>query len=77
MYPEESICISECEKEKQVSFEITGLFKTHFPWKKYYVLKVVSPELSKMRLRHGLGEKLKFKNYFVDFHITVGIEEIL
>lgn len=73
IYPEEDIVCHREELNKSHHFAITGLFSAVLEGKKYYALKVKSPTLVSVRRRHGLPDKLFFKNHWVDLHITIGV----
>lgn len=70
-YPEENIFYSTEYSEKLFKFEIQGLFSTILSNKIYYVLKVNSNELLDIRRKYKAPDKPCFKNYLVDFHITI------
>jgi hypothetical protein len=73
IYPEEEICSYKADLNKEHYFTIIGLFSATIENKKYYFLKVKAPTLVSLRRRHGLSDKLSFKNYWIDLHITVGV----
>ncbi len=73
IYPEERVSINPEEIDNLFSFEIDGLFKAYLQGKKYYVLKVISQDLVKFRLKYGLSHKLLFKGCFIDPHITIAV----
>ena len=77
IYPEEHTNIIKNNLNESFSFEIEGLFRAHFLQKKYYILKVRSKNLLNFRLKHGLSNKLLFRGYLVDFHITIAADEIV
>ncbi len=73
IYPdEETICHKE-DLNKEHHFAITGLFSAVLEGTKYYALKVKARSLISVRRRHGLTDKLFFKNNWIDLHITVGV----
>ncbi len=63
--------------EKTFSFEIEGLICANIFNKKYYALKVHAPELRQIRVDLGLPGQLTFKEFLVDFHITVAVQELM
>lgn len=72
-YPEENIhCIND-DLHQIHHFNVLNLFTANLDSKKYYALKVFSPSLLALRRRYGLTDKLSFKNHWIDFHITVGV----
>lgn len=73
IYPEEDISCYKADLNKEHDFAVTGLFSAVLENKKYYVLKVKAPSLISLRRRHGLSDKLVFKNCLIDLHITVGV----
>lgn len=73
IYPEEEIICHKEDLNKEHHFAITGLFSAVLEGNKYYALKIKSPSLISVRRRHGLTDKLFFKNNWIDLHITVGV----
>ncbi len=73
IYPDEDIVCHKSYLNKEHEFAVTGLFSAVLDNKKYYVLKVKAPSLISLRRRHGLSDKLVFKNCSLDLHITVGV----
>ncbi len=73
IYPTEETSCHENDLNQQHQFSISDLYSTIIENKKYYVLKVKSPSLTSIRRRCGLHDKLFFKNYWIDLHITVGV----
>jgi hypothetical protein len=74
IYPNEQISIPNFELEKQYDFTIKDLVRARIVNKYYYVLLVSSPALIKLRQRYNLPEKLDFKGYEIDLHITIANE---
>lgn len=74
IYPEENVQIDRNEMGKEHHFSIKGVFSADINLKRYYVLMVKAPTLLELRTRYGLGDKLLFKDYLIDFHVTIGVE---
>lgn len=74
IYPEENVQIDRNEMGKEHHFSIKGVFSADINLKRYYVLMIKAPTLLELRRRYGLGDKLLFKDYLIDFHITIGVE---
>lgn len=72
-YAAEDIVCDVFDLNRAHHFSVTGLYSAMIETKKYYVLKVKSPSLIAVRRRYGLSDKLLFKNYWIDLHITVGL----
>jgi hypothetical protein len=73
IYPDEDISCHKADLNKEHGFTVIGLFSATIENKKYYFLKVKAPSLISVRRRHGLSNKLFFKNFWIDLHITVGV----
>lgn len=76
IYPEENQQIDQVYLGEQHLFSIRGVFSADINLKRYYVLMVKAPTLLQLRRKYGLGEKLLFKDYLIDLHITIGVELI-
>lgn len=72
IYPEENNPIDAAELDKKHSFQIKELVIAELGLKKYYILLIESPSLLEIRRQCGLSDKLHFKDYLIDFHITIG-----
>ena len=75
IYPEEPAVIMEKYLGKEYHFKIKELVTAEINLKNYHVLLVNSPMLLQLRNNHDLPDKLNFKNYFIDFHITIGVSQ--
>ena len=73
IYPSEETLCHAAALNQQHLFSVSGLYSGIIENKKYYFLKVKAPSLTALRRRCGLEDKLFFKNYWIDLHITVGI----
>jgi hypothetical protein len=73
IYPEEPAVIMDKYLGKEYHFKIKELVTAEIHSKNYHVLLVDSPMLEQLRNNHDLPSKLNFKNYFIDFHITIGV----
>lgn len=72
IYPEENQSAFPEELGVEHRFQIKGAYTGILGLKKYFVLTVNSPSLLQLRRRHGLSDKVCFKNHLIDFHITIG-----
>lgn len=72
-YPAENVQVDAKLLGQEYSFKIKDLLKAKIINKNYFVLTIESPGLLLLRQQYGLVEKLLFKNYWIDFHITIGV----
>lgn len=73
IYPlENAQSLSKAELNQQHEFKIIKAVSALLGTKRYYVLLVKSDSLIALRNKHGLEDKLLFKNYWIDLHITIG-----
>lgn len=73
VYPEENASIN-CEDIGQShAFKVAKICRAHLGFKKYYVLMIESPSLLALRRKYKLSDKLCYKGYFLEFHITIGV----
>lgn len=73
IYPAEDTLCHAVELNQQHYFSVSGLYSAMIENKKYHFLKVKAPSLTVLRRRRGLEDKLYFKNYWIDLHITVAV----
>lgn len=73
IYPSEETSCHEIDLNQQHQFSVSNMYSAIIENKKYYVLKIKAPTLTSIRRRCGLPDKLFFKNYWIDLHITVAI----
>lgn len=73
IYPAEEMLCHGNDLNQQHHFSVSGFYSAIIENKKYYVLKVKAPSLTSVRRRCGLPDKLFFKNYWIDLHITVAV----
>jgi hypothetical protein len=72
IYPEENTVIDPIEFGKHHNFSIKHLCTMQISAKTYYVLTVESNSLLELRKKYNLPDKLNFRGYNVEFHITIG-----
>jgi hypothetical protein len=70
-YPEERNTLHSEDWGKRFEFKIQKLVCVEFSDTKYFALLVNAPSLVTLRLKYGFEKKLTFKDYLIDFHITV------
>jgi hypothetical protein len=70
-YPEENIVLHSNDIDTQHTFTIKNFCRAALGQKEYFVLTVSSPSLALLRTKHGLQEKLVYKDASIDFHITI------
>ncbi len=74
IYPEEiSSEFAIAELGQRYEFSADRLFCAELNAKNYYVLRIISEPLLKLRQQYGLPEKLHYQGYQLDLHITVGV----
>lgn len=73
IYPEENKKIKNEDLHQQHTFIVKDIVSAQIGAKTYYILLVESPSLLALRRRYGLSDKLCFKGYAIDFHITIGV----
>ncbi|WP_045107498.1 hypothetical protein [Legionella hackeliae] len=73
IYPEENTKVDQQELGSSHYFELLHTFAGDIGNKRYYVLTVHAPTLIALRQRYGLGSQLKFKEHWIDLHITLGV----
>lgn len=76
VYPEENVMVADEDMHQEHTFEVVGVYSAIRNEKKYYVVGVKSDSLHNLRIRYGLPEKPCYKNYGVDFHITIGVKPL-
>lgn len=76
IYPEEKKKIKNEALNETHFFAIEKLIAAEIGSKKYYALLIKSPSLLQLRKQYHLSNLLSFKGYFIDFHITIGVEKI-
>lgn len=74
IYPRELILSPKFTEGEQHRFQITDFYSAQIEQKHYFVLGIFAPSLLAIRKLNGLSHELLFKNYRVDFHITIGIK---
>jgi hypothetical protein len=74
IYPEEKSIqnISGC-LGKYYDFTVQGLFVKDVHAKRYYALKIQSPELLTLRQQNQLPNELNFRGNNISFHITLAV----
>lgn len=73
VYRDEDAFFDNKDLGKEYHFKIKELVIAEINLKNYYVLLLDSPMLRQLRVKYGLQEQLNFKNYLIDFHITIGV----
>lgn len=73
IYPEENKCIHRGYLNNTYDFIVKHIAKTKLNAKIYYVLLIESSNLLHIRRNCALPDKLSFRGYSIDFHITIGI----
>lgn len=76
IYPEEHVSPHRDDLYQMHTFELKDAFTAEIGSKRYYGLLVTAPSLELLRKKYGLSELLVFKNYLIDFHITIGVQVI-
>jgi hypothetical protein len=75
IYPEEGkIIYKEKDLAKEHHFLIKNMAIAEIGHKTYYVLLVDSSSLLQLRRQFQLPDLLCFKDYFIGFHITIGVK---
>lgn len=74
IYPEENKLIMNEDLGEKHRFKVKGAYTAKLDTKKYYVITVDSPSLVQLRKKYELPQLLCFKNYLIEFHITIGIK---
>jgi hypothetical protein len=74
IYPEENTIISKEDLHQKHSFIIKDFVSAEIGFKTYYVLIVESPSLLQLRRKYALPDKLCFKGYAINLHITLGVK---
>lgn len=75
IYPAEISNLNEAMLGQMHTFAIKEALIAKIINKNYYILTVNAPTLLAIRTQAGLAEKLVFKQYWIDFHITIGVKE--
>jgi len=75
VYPQEPSHFDKKDFGKEFHFKINELIIAEIHVKKYFMLLLEAPMLRQLRVKYGLPEKLHFKNYVIDFHITIGVSK--
>ena len=73
IYPNENKALNLIFLGQEYDFTVYDLVEAEIHLKKYYILLVESLALIQLRKKHGLQDKLNFKNYSIGFHITIGV----
>lgn len=73
-YPDENNNLHPDDWGKIHDFKIRELVSAEINDTKYFVLLVNSPSLVTLRLKYGYPKKLSYKDYLIDFHITIGTQ---
>jgi hypothetical protein len=73
IYPEENILVYKEDLNQVHEFTIKEALTAKLDLKKYYLLTIESPSLLQLRRKYGLTDRLCFRSYWVDFHITIGV----
>lgn len=76
IYPEEKTLLHSENLGGIHTFQIKDLCKTILDLKEYYVLRVDSPSLDDLRIRHNLPLQPKYKDQIFGFHITIAVRDI-
>ncbi|ASQ45640.1 hypothetical protein [Legionella clemsonensis] len=73
IYPEENTASVQEELGKTHQFKVLQVVSGDLGHKRYYVLTINAPTLIEVRQKYLLGPQLKFKNHWIDLHITLGV----
>jgi hypothetical protein len=73
IYPEENKQFNQENLGKKSHFSVEDIVMAEIDLKQYYILLVQSPFLIQVRKESGLSKLLNFKNYLIEFHITIGV----
>lgn len=74
IYPEEKIIQNiSGYLVKDYDFTVQGLFAKDIHTKRYYALKIQSPELLTLRQQNQLPNELNFRGNNISFHITLAV----
>ncbi|KTD11339.1 hypothetical protein [Legionella jamestowniensis] len=73
IYPEENSANMQEELGKTHHFKVLQVVSGDLGHKRYYVLTVSAPTLIEVRKKYQLGPQLKFKDHWIDLHITLGV----
>lgn len=73
IYPNELKPITDNELGSKHYFKIKEAYTAKLDLRNYYVLTVDAPSLLELRRKYALPDLLCFKNYGVEFHITIGV----
>jgi hypothetical protein len=73
IYPNEGRDLPDEEMDQKHPFKIQGAACADLGPKRYYVLLIEAPSLLSLRQKAGLPDLLAFKNYWVPFHLTLGV----
>jgi len=74
IYPEENTKINKNDLDQKHDFIIKDVVTAQIGLKTYYVLLVESSSLLQLRRKYKLPDLLCFKNYFIGFHVTIGVK---
>lgn len=74
IYPAENCSLPDKEFGLPFHFMIYDLVRARISDKFYYVLLIKAPELITLRQHYELADKLNFKGYAIDLHITIANE---
>lgn len=72
VYPEENCFLDAIDVGMSHCFDIKELCSVVLGVKEYFVLMVSSPSLGTLRSKYSLGMQPIYKNFKIDFHITIG-----
>lgn len=73
IYPQENVDLKKEDLGQKHEFIIKGVFSAKLESKKYYILTIESDSLLHLRRKYGLSDMPRFKDYWVDFHITIAV----
>lgn len=73
VYPDEIKLIADKDLGGKHHFKIKEAYTAKLDLKNYYVLTVDAPSLLELRRKYALPDLLSFKDYGVEFHITIGV----
>lgn len=77
IYPHECVDVTRLPEQGEVFlFEIESLISAQLLNKRYYALKIHAPQLTELRLSYKLPNQLNFNGFWIDFHITVAVEQL-
>lgn len=76
IYPEEKRIIQPEDLNQQHRFTLQDFVMAEIGQKIYYILLIKSPTLLHLRRKYGLSDKLCFKGYEINFHITIGVNPL-